>query len=414
MALRDRMYVEEYALPEFYERLRAAGIEQAIVLSTCDRIEIQTIRKNEEDCAQAAKKIIEILAANGELAPDEVESQVYVLTGEKAVRQIFSVPASLDSLVVGEPQVLGQVKAAHRLAREMDMVGPDLDALLQAAFAAAKRVRRETAIGERPVSIATAAVELAKDLHGDLGSTFGLLVGGGDMGDMVAEEFALAGLGSLTVVHPNPARSEAAARALECHSAPWENLDYLLAASDLILTSMGQRQHSVSADGIQAAIIERMHKPIFIVDLAVPGDVDPTVDAIEDAFLYTLDDLERVAMEGHATRKNVAGDAWAIIDEEVAAYEQGQASLAAVPVLSDLRRHFEDMRDEVLLDAGGDAEKATRLLVNRLLHEPTTAMRDVAGQNGNEGIRDNEWAEVERVLRRLFRLSESGGKAGDA
>ena len=403
MALRDRLFVEEYALPGFYDRLREAGINQALVLSTCDRIEVQTVRPQNEDSGIAAGRIVETMAGHAEIAAADLEGQIYTLGGAEAVRQIFTVPSSLDSLVVGEPQVLGQVKAGHRLAREMRMIGPQLESLLQAAYAAAKRVRSETAIGERPVSIAAAAVEVARDLHGDLSRAAGLLIGGGDIGDMgnvVAGEFITAGLGALTVIHPLAVHAAAAARVLDCHRAPWENLDGLLAETDVVLASLGRRRCSVSADGIRKAIGIRRRKPMFIVDLAVPGDVEPAVDGIEDAFLYTLDDLERVAMRGRQTRKHVAGDAWEIIDEEVAAYIQGQASLGAVPVLSDLRRHFDDMRAAVLAIAGGDAEKATRLLVSRLLHGPTLAMRDRAADG-------REWAETERLLRRLFGLKKA-------
>ncbi|HEC90553.1 MAG TPA: glutamyl-tRNA reductase [Alphaproteobacteria bacterium] len=407
MALRDRLFVEEYALPGFYDRLREAGINQALVLSTCDRIEVQTVRPQNEDSGIAAGRIVETMAGHAEIAVADLEGQIYTLDGAEAVRQIFTVPSSLDSLVVGEPQVLGQVKAGHRLAREMRMIGPQLESLLQAAYAAAKRVRSETAIGERPVSIAAAAVEVARDLHGDLGRAVGLLVGGGgigDMGDVVAGEFIAAGLGALTVIHPLKAHAAATARALDCHRAPWpalgSDLDRLLGEADVVLAALGRRRRSVSADGIKKAIVIRCRKPMFIVDLAVPGDVEPAVDGIEDAFLYTLDDLERVAMRGRQTRKHVAGDAWEIIDEEVAAYIQGQASLGAVPVLSDLRRHFDDTRAAVLNVAGGDAEKATRLLVSRLLHGPTLAMRERAADSGECG----EWAQTERLLRRLFGL----------
>lgn len=338
MALRDRLFVEEYALPGFYDRLRDAGIDQALVLSTCDRIEVQTVRPQNEDSGVAAGRIVKAMAGHAEMTAADLEGQIYTLGGAEAVRQIFTVPSSLDSLVVGEPQVLGEVKAGHRLAREMRMIGPQLEALLQAAYAAAKRVRSETAIGEKPVSIATAATEVARDLHGDLGRAAGLLIGGGDMGDVVAGEFIAAGLGALTVIHPAAGHAAAAARVLDCRLASWDELDGLLAEADVVMASLGRRRRSVSAGMVRKAIKIRHRKPMFIVDLAVPGDVDPAVDGIEDAFLYTLDDLERVAMRGQQTRKHVAGDAWDIIDEEVAAYIRGQASRGAVPVLTDPRR----------------------------------------------------------------------------
>lgn len=396
MMLRDRLFVEDAAAPAFLHHLRDKGVDQAVVLSTCDRVEVQAVHP---DPAAAVRAIVECLAAHAGLAPSDLEGQVYRHEGPAALRQIFAVTASLDSLMIGEPQVLGQMKDAHRLARDAGMVGTELEAILQAAYGAAKRVRSETAIGEGPVSIAAAAVQLARGVHGDLDRCRGLLIGGGDMGELVAQDLAVGGLAHLSATHPMDSRAEAVARALGCHQAPYTDLESLLAEADVVMTSLGTRKHVVTAEMMSQALKRRRRKPVFLIDTGIPGDVDPAVGKLDGAFLYDLNDLERVAMEGRAGREGQARDAWRILDEELTAFRRDRAERAAVPALVRLRSHAEAVREAALKDAGGDADKATRLLINRLLHDPSEAMRHAAGAGGPE-----EWQAMERLLVRLFRL----------
>lgn len=415
LALRDRLFIEDHALPGYLERLRQAGVDQAIVLSTCDRIEVQAIA---DDPAAVARRIKETMAAHGGIAPHDLDSHAYVLTDEDAVRHIFAVASSLDSLVVGEPQVLGQVKASHRLSRESGMVGADLEAVLQAAYGTAKRVRSETAIGERPVSIAAAAQQIARDLFGDLGRCSALLIGGGDMGELVARELRASGLGHLAVTHPNDARADVAARHLACHAAAFADLSDRLAEADIVVSSLGARRHTVAVAVVQEALRRRRRKPIFLIDTAVPGDIDPAINRVDGAFLYDLGDLERVAMEGRASRENAAALAQQILDAEVDAFLRARAERAAVPTLVRLRQHFEATRAQVLADASGDAEKATRLLINRLLHDPSQALRDLATRalaESKVGAQSDgvDLAMAEKALQRLFRLDDGLDGAPD-
>jgi glutamyl-tRNA reductase len=415
LALRDRLFVEDHALPGYLERLRQAGVGQAIVLSTCDRVEVQAVA---DDLATAARRIKETMAAHGGVAPGDLDGQAYVLADEDAVRHIFAVASSLDSLVIGEPQVLGQVKASHRLSRELGMVGAELEAVLQAAYGTAKRVRSETAIGERPVSIAAAAQQIARDLHGDLGRCSALLIGGGDMGELIAREMKAAGLGHLAVTHPNDARADAAARQLSCHAALFAALGDRLAEADIVVSSLGARRHTIAAAMVQDALRRRRRKPIFLIDAAVPGDIEPAVERIDGAFLYDLGDLERVAMEGRASRESAAALAQTILDAEVDAFFRARAERAAVPALVRLRQHFEAARAQALADAAGDADKATRLLINRLLHDPSQALRELATEAPAEGTAEAQGdgvdlAAAEKALQRLFRLGRDGGASDD-
>ncbi len=400
MTMRDRLFVEEAHVSRFLEALRAEGIDQAIMLSTCDRVEVQVVHA---DHGAAARGITVALAKHAGLDVDALEGQVYVHSGADALRHIFAVTASLDSLMIGEPQVLGQVKDAHRTSRDVGMVGPELEGVLQAALGTAKRVRRETAIGEGPVSIAAAAVQLVRDLHGDLDTCSALLIGGSEMGELVARDLVSGGIGHLTATHPVEARAQAVARSLDCHRAEITVLPDLLADADVVLTSLGTRSHVITGNLVTEALERRRKKPMFFIDTGIPGDVEPAVDKMDGAFLYDLNDLETIAMKGRASRETEARDAWRIVDEELSAFKRDRAERAAVPALTRLRSQFEQARELALEDAGGDAGKATRLLVNRLLHDPSEVMRTAAAAGDR-----SDWQAMERLLERLFRLDIGG------
>jgi glutamyl-tRNA reductase len=402
IALRDRLFIEERALPAFIADLRQGGVRQGIVLSTCDRIEVQAAHPDPE---AAARTILDQLARHGAVAPAEMAGQTYTLLDEDAVRQAFAVAGSLDSLVVGEPEVLGQVKDAYALAQELGFSGPEMDALMQAALGAGKRIRSETDIGRKPVSIAAAALEIARDILGDLAPRAGLVLGGGDMGEIMVRELQAAGLKALTVVHPDFRRAEAAARAFGCHAAALEPLPERLAGADVVLASLGSRARTIAVADVREALRLRRRRPIFLVDAAVPGDIEPAVNDLDGAFLYTLDDLERVAMQGRSVREQEGVRARQVLEEEVRAFLQNRLMRAAVPALADLRRAFEDAREAALRDAGGDADKATRLLINRLLHAPTSALRSLAARPGT----DFDIAAAERALKDLFGGTNGSG-----
>ena len=413
LALRDRLFIEDAQLPAFFAALRQIGVGQALALSTCDRVEVLVA---DSDPESAGERIVAALAHHAGMAETELAGHLYQLYDDDAVRHVAMVAASLDSQIVGEPQVLGQIKASHRLARDAGMTGTEIEALLQAAYGAAKRVRSETAIGERPVSMAAAAVQIAREVHGDLDRCRALLIGSGDMGAMIAGQLQDGGLTDLTVTHPRESRAEALARSLSSHTAPFDNLAEAVVNADVVIAALGTRRHVLTADFIRSALTRRRRRPIFIVDAGIPGDVDPGVNRIDGAFLYSMDDLERVAMEGRTSRGAEMDTARRIVEAEVASFLRGRAERAAVPVLSQLRAHFEDTRGQVLTVAGGDADKATRLLINRLLHGPSEALRDLAAMDlaGNSGHQDAlTWEVAERMLRRLFRLSDDADQGQD-
>ena len=405
-ALRNALYLEEERQPELLGRLRAAGLGEAVFLSTCDRSEVQALA---EDSDLAAAAVETAFAAQAGVPRQEVRAQSYRLAGMDALRHIFAVAASLDSQVIGEPQVLGQVKDAHRLADAAGLVGPRLNEALQAAYTAAKRVRSETGLAEQPVSIAAAVVGLARQLHGDLKRSRALLIGPGEMGELVIEQLRRGGLGSIAVAHPSARRAALIAKRFDAHHMTISDLPAGLAASDIVVCSHGSGQAIVGVELMEQAIRARRHRPVLLIDVAVPGDVEPAVDRLEDVFRYGLDDLERAEMQGRSTRATAASAARILIDEAVADYLGRQASRAAVPAILALRRHFESVREEVLAGRPADSATATRLLVNRLLHFPTAALREAVGGTPAER------AAAERLLCQLFGLTleEPGPKGID-
>ncbi len=411
LALRDRLFVEDAQLPAFFALLRQGGIGQAVVLSTCDRVEVLAADGNPEGTGAG---IVAALARHAEMAETELAGHLYRLYDDDAVRHAVAVTAALDSQILGEPQVPGQVKASHRLARDAGMTGAEIEALLQAAYGAAKRVRSETAIGERPVSMAAAAVQVARELHGDLNRCRALLIGAGDMGAMIAGQLLDGGLADLTVTHPRESRAETVARTLASHTAAFENLADAVVGCDVVISALGTRRRVLAADFVQSALLRRRRRPIFIVDAGVPGDVDPAVNRLDGAFLYDMDDLERVALAGRASRIAEVDVARRIVEEEVTLFLRSRAERAAVPILSRLRAHFEDTRGQVLAISSNDADKATRLLINRLLHGPSEALRDLAATEAAGEPRESQrdalsWDVAERMLRRLFRLDDKDG-----
>lgn len=398
LSVRDRLFVVDANVPEFLNELRQSGLRDGLLLATCDRVEVLGIHSEPEILFSS---IIKTFATHAEMPEAELCEILYVREGPAAVRHLFSVTASLESLVIGEPQVFGQVKAAHRMAKDADMVHGAFEGLLQSAYGAAKRVRTETAIGERPVSIASAACGVARSLHGGLERLSVAVIGGGEMGELMARQFKDNGVKALTVSHPNPARITQLANRLECHITPYEKLVGALAEADIVICAMGSRRYSLSVDMVRGALKARRNRPQLIIDTAIPGDVEPAVNRIDDAFLYELSDLERVASEGLTSREAEREAAKVLIEEAVADYLKDHVSRDAVPVLKQLRRHFEATQQTVLDDHSNDAARATELLVSKLLHRPSEVLREMA-VNGKTEIKD-----AERLLRALFNLENT-------
>lgn len=379
-ATRDRLFMEEAAARAFLATLSRAGLDQAALWSTCARTEALAV-----DAGPAASRTIAaLLADRAGMAEAELAAELYVKRGEEAVRHLFRVVSALDSPVIGEAGIAGQVRDGHVLAQAAGMSGPGLEAVLDAAFAAARRVRNETAVGRGPASMAAAARRLARDVHGDLADCAGLMLIGGDTGELIADHILASGLGGLTIAARLPARAEAAARRRNCHHAPLEALPELLARSDVVVSAFGTGRHVLTAALVGAALRARRRKPMVVFDAAVPGDVAPDVEALDDAFVYGLADLERIAESGLAGRGDAAADAEAIVERELARHMR-EAGPPRRSGDAGRRARFEAVRAEILArHRGATAEEATRRLVDRLLETLPPDGRDPAAARGDK------------------------------
>jgi glutamyl-tRNA reductase len=376
-SLRERLFFEPADTAAVLERLREGGLQAAMALATCDRVQILAAN---DDPDRAVEIILDGLSSRSGVPRAELDAQCIRFDGHAA--HMFLVAASLESLIVGEPQVLGQVRAGDRLAREVSMIDSTLDAVLSGAYRAAKRVRTETAVGERPVSIAASAERVARNVHGDLAEASALLVGGGEMGCLIADHLRAAGLRRLTVTARIAAQAQGLARQLGGHYGLYDELEDLLVDADIVIAALGAGRPMIAAPMVQRAIVRRRRKPVFVIDASVPGDVDTRANDLDGAFLYDLDDLEAVASEGRVVRDGEAAAARTIVDEEVSRFILDQAGRDADPLVTGLRRHFEAVREQVLAEAGDNSARATQLLINRLLHEPSLALRQMAEKGG--------------------------------
>jgi glutamyl-tRNA reductase len=383
--LRDRLHIEDAAVPEVLSRLRGIGFSEALVLSTCDRV--VAIGMTEGDAAA-----LPVLAAPSGIAASDLPVGLR-LVGDAAEAYLFAVAAALDSQIVGEPQVLGQLKAAHRVAQDLGYAGPGLGPVLDAAYGAAKRVRSETRIAEGAVSMAAALAQLCRDLHGDLTRVTALAIGAGDMAGLLLEQLRVAGLADVVCVARLRRRAEAMAHRLSGHIGEFSDLPRLLAAADIVVAGQGDGRYVVTREEVERALKLRRRKPIFFADAGVPRDVEPQVEALNGAFVYDLDDLERAAAEGRAGRQAEVERARAILAEEIGRFRASQAERQGVSAVTRLRRRFEAARTRALAETG-DATRATELVVNRLLHAPSERLRRIAADEGEGG--------AEAALERLF------------
>ncbi len=393
--LRDRLFGEEPNQARLIAGLRALDCEEGLVIATCERIEFLVVARPAQRVAGA---LLQLIAAAADCVPSDLAGQSYCHMAADALRHFFGVTSSLESQVLGEPQVFGQVKQCFRAAQEAGLAGPFLASAAQAAFATAKRVRSETPIGQQASSMTLAATQVARDLFGRFDELALLWLGLGEMGEMLSDDFATAGVSQRLLMHPSPRRAEAAARRLGCNFAPWEELEQHLADADIVISDAGTGRFILSRAQVAAALRKRRHRPVLLIDAGVPADVEPGTGELEDAFVYDLDDLERLVSQQSGGRAAASAMAWGLVEDELAAFLRAQAERSATPSVVSLRRHFEAVREEVLAAGDLDSEAATRLLINKLLHEPSEALRRAVADDPASA------AQLEDMIRRLFGL----------
>lgn len=366
------------------ELLRADGVAEALVISTCNRVEVLVHAEGDA----AARDFFTARAADA--AP-----HLYASQGRDAVRHLFRVAASLDSMVVGEQQILGQVKEAYGVACAAGTAGAYLSRLCNRAFATAKRVRTETEIGRGITSLSQVAVELVQKIFGDLAGRSILLVGAGKMGALSAR--ALAGLGADRILVANRSAERGLELATEVAGAfrAWEELPHLLVEADVVIVSTGADRHVLTREMVQAAMRARRHRSMCLIDLAVPRNVDPACAALPDVYSYDVDDLEKVVAATREARRDEAVQAESMVEADVEAFTRDRQTRAALPVLGKLRQHAEQIaRTEAErtlghlagLDARGRrcVEAMAQAIVNKLLHAPTARLKKAAAAGDGE------------------------------
>jgi glutamyl-tRNA reductase len=382
VALREKVAFSEERLLAALRALRQeVGVAEVVILSTCNRTELYWA--GSASGAELSQWLERHHGNNLDLA-----SSLYVHQESRAVEHAFSVASGLDSMVLGEAQILGQLKDAYRAAQQAGSTGPSLNKLFQAAFSAAKRVRSETRIGENAVSLASATVSLARRVYSDLSAHTALMVGAGDMNALAARHFISAGVKRMVIANRSLGRAQALAAELKAHAVGLDALDHELAQADIVITCTASPVPLITKAAAEAAIRARRRRPIFMVDLAVPRDIDPAVADLEDVYLFSIDDLQQLIDENRQQREVAAGGARLVIDEEVARFLTESRAKDAGPAIRALRDQAEGIRSNTveqarrLLAAGKSPDEVieylANTLTNRLLHTPTQALRQAA------------------------------------
>jgi glutamyl-tRNA reductase len=402
--LREKLAFNIAEAQELYEKLLDyRKIREAVLLSTCNRVEVYSWA-NEE----GKDHIISTLEESKGIPSQTIILSLYIYRGKEAVKHIFRVASSLDSMVLGEPQIVGQVKEAFEEALTCDATGVILNQLMKKALSVSKRVRTETAIGESAISVSYAAVELAKKIFGDLANRKAMLVGAGEMAELAARHLVHQGVSRITVVNRTLSRAQELAQELQGQALPMDRLEEKLAEVDIVITSTGAPHTIITSDAVQKTMKERKRRPIFFIDIAVPRDVDPEVEKVENVYLYDIDDLEQVVEENRKRRKKESLKAEAIVDEEVERFLQWLKSQEVIPVIVSLRNRCEEIRRKELEKAMSQMhlngketealEALTTAIVNKILHTPLSYVKDAASQGEGE--------KVAKLVKELFALEE--------
>jgi glutamyl-tRNA reductase len=384
------------------------GITEGVIVSTCNRVEIYVTTK---DIAGGIARVKRFLADYHNFNIETLEQHVYALHGEDAIRHVFRVASSLDSMVVGEPQILGQIKTSYGYAAEFKSSGIILNRFLHKAFSVAKRVRTETKIASSAVSVAFAAVELARKIFNDLSDKTVMLIGAGEMCELAAKHFLNNGVRGLMVTNRTFERAERLAEEFDGKAVRFDDLFDQLHKADIILSSTGAPHTIIGAGDLEEVMRRRRQKPMFFIDIAIPRDIDPAVNDVENVYLFTVDDLQEVVASNLQQRKEEANKAEGIVNEEIGQFFKWLSSLDVTPTIVALRSKFDEIRraelektlanwKELPPDGQKRLEALTNAIMNKLLHPPTSLIKK-AGQGGRTDLYVD-------AVRALFEL-EIGG-----
>jgi len=391
--MRERLAIASSELPEVTRQLlQSPGTAECMVLSTCNRVEFVTCHEDHEP------DVLTFLKQHFDVDADTLQPHLYIYREHEAIRHLFRVASSLDSMIVGEPQILGQVKESFAVARSVGAVQSSLDKLLRMTFVVAKKVRTETQIGSSSVSIASTAVELAKHIFGSLEGKQVLLVGAGKMSELAARHLSQQGTAPILVANRTFDRAVQMAQRHGGHPIRFEDLYAQADKADIIITSTGSSEPVFRREHAQKMLHKRRGRPIFFVDIAVPRDVDPAVNKLDGVFLYDIDDLQSVAAAHLATRSKEAEKAEGIVTEEVEHFLQTLRTLDVVPAIVAMQKSFENTRQSegrrmqaklqsLSTEQRTAVESLTRGLMNKYLHQTVQALKLAAREGDAATIR---------------------------
>ena len=399
--IREKIAFSPTAMAEPLKQMLALdSISEALIVSTCNRVELYATSRDPE---RAVAQLQHFLAEYHKLPFDKLVEHLYEKRGEDAIRHVLRVSASLDSMIIGEPQILGQIKTAYGYASEFKTAGLILNRFMHKAFSVAKRVRTETAIASNAVSVSFAAVELARKIFDKLENKTVMLIGAGEMCELAAKHFINNGIAEVLVTNRTYARAEKLAAEFNGRAVAFENFQDQLHQADIVLSSTGAPGFVLQAKKIAEVIKLRRNKPMFIIDIAVPRDIEPKANKIDNVYLYDVDDLQGVVQANLKERKKEADKAEAIIEEEILQFYRWLSTLEVKPTIVSLRRKLEEMRQNEVqktlsnLDPDDKTAKSidalTRAIINKILHQPTSILKDA--QNSEDG---NTYIDAVRTL----------------
>ncbi len=382
-------------------------VQEAVLLSTCNRVELVVVV---EDPEAASGDVIRFMGDFNRIPVDDFRDSLYVHRGDEAVRHVFRVAASLDSMVLGEPQILGQLKEAYRTATRRKTAGVILNRLLHKAFFVAKRIRTETGIGDHAVSISYAAIELARKIFGELDGKAVLLIGAGEMAELAVEHLVRHRVGTIVVANRTFERGVELATRFDGRPVRIEEVEDTLREVDIIISSTGSPGYVLQRDQVKKALKSRRHRPLFFIDIAVPRDIDPLINRLDNTYVYDIDDLKGVVDENVEDRRRAAVQGERLVEEAAIRFRQWYESLAVVPTIVSIRQKFEAVlraeAERTLGSVGASAsadqrsavERMVQAMVNKLLHEPTVFLK----REGCHG----EKAQYLDTARKLFGLDD--------
>jgi len=396
-------FVPEQMADALAQACELAHLKEVAILSTCNRTELYCSTELE-----GTRALLEWLGRYHNLDPDELQRCSYAHWGQDAAQHMMRVASGLDSLVLGEPQILGQLKSSYAVSQSSGVVGAELDRLFQQTFAVAKKVRTDTAIGENPVSVAYASVSLAQHIFADLSQSKALLIGAGETIELVARHLSEAGVKQMTVANRTLVRAETLAQEFNARAILLGDIPEALEDADIVIASTASQLPILGKGAVESALKKRKHRPVFMVDIAVPRDIEQEVADLDDVYLYTVDDLKEVIEENVRSRESAAREAEILVEAGASEFMRQLRSLGAVETVMSLRQQAEQLRDVELekalrqLSNGKNTQEVlnnlARSLTNKLIHSPTVQLRKASAEGRDDYL---------EMAQDLFQLSHN-------